>query len=150
MEIWTWVSQNWFEFLSSIGIIGGLWFNAVSLHSETKTRRIANLLTLTGNQRELLKVFYQNQPLTRVLDPAADTASLPINRAEEMYVSAMIQHLSSAYRAMQSDLTIKPEGIHRDVREFFTLPIPKFVWEKIKKFQDADFVQFVENCSVKK
>ena len=146
MGIWAWVAQNWFELVSVVGIIGGLCFTAVSLHSEAKTRRIANLLTLTGNQRELLKVFYHDQPLTRVVDASTDTTSRPVSRGEEMYVNAMIQHLSSAYRAMQSDLTIKPEGINRDVREFFVLPIPKSVWGKLKEFQDADFVAFVESC----
>jgi hypothetical protein len=147
MEIWGWISQNWFNLFSAVGIISGLWFTAISLRSETKTRRIANLLTLTHNQRELLQVFYQNLELTRILDASADTASLPVNRGEKIYTSALIQHLSSAYRAMQSDLTVKPEGLRRDVREFFELPIPKAVWEKTKRFQDRDFVAFVESCS---
>ena len=146
MEIGGWVTQNWFTLLSAVGIIGGLWFTAVSLRSEAKTRRIANLLTLTQNQRELLKVFYHNLELTRILDPSADIKSLPVNQGEEIYTSALIQHLSSAYRAMQSDLTVKPEGLRLDVGAFFTLPIPKIVWGKIKQFQDADFVRFVEDC----
>jgi len=146
MGIWGWISQNWFSIFSTIGIIGGLWFTGISLRSEAKTRRIANLLTLTQNQRELWEVFYQNVQLTRILDPSADIASLPVNHGEEVYTSALIQHLSSAYRAMQSDLTIKPEGLRRDVHEFFQLPIPKSVWERIKPFQDKDFVVFVESC----
>jgi hypothetical protein len=150
MEIWGWISQNWLNLFSAVGIIGGLWFTAISLRSETKTRRIANLLTLTHNQRELLQVFYQNLELTRILDASADTASLPVNLGEKIYTSALIQHLSSAYRAMQSDLTVKPEGLRRDVHEFFELPIPKAVWEKIKRFQDRDFVAFVESCSAEK
>ena len=150
MGIWGWISQNWFDLFSAVGIISGLWFTAISLRSETKTRRIANLLTLTHNQRELLQVFYKNLELTRILDASADTASPPINRGEMIYTSALIQHLSSAYRAMQSDLTVKPEGLRRDVREFFELPIPKAVWEKIKPFQDRDFVEFVEDCLTEK
>jgi len=146
MGIWWWISENWFDLLSVVGIIGGLWFTAISLRSETKTRRIANLLTLTQNQRELWEVFYQNVQLTRILDSSADIASTPINHGEEIYTSTLIQHLSSAYRAMESDLTIKPEGLRRDVGEFFALPIPKAVWEKIKRFQDVDFVAFVEQC----
>jgi hypothetical protein len=146
MGIGNWLAQNWFYFLSAVGIIGGLLFTAISLRSETKTRRIANLLTLTHNQRELLEVFYQNLELSRILDASADIVSLPVNRGEKIYTSTLIQHLSSAYRAMQSDLTVKPEGLRRDVREFFELPIPKIVWNEIKKFQDGDFVQFVEDC----
>jgi hypothetical protein len=38
-----WISENWFNLFSAVGIIGSLWFTAVSLRSDTKTRRIANL-----------------------------------------------------------------------------------------------------------
>jgi hypothetical protein len=53
MGVGEWLSHNWFDLFSSAGIIGGLWFTAVSLRSETKTRRIANLLTVTANSRRM-------------------------------------------------------------------------------------------------
>jgi hypothetical protein len=56
-----WLGENWFDLFSSAGIIGGLWFTAVSLHSETKTRRVANLLTLTANYREVWKEFFRSR-----------------------------------------------------------------------------------------
>ena len=146
MEIWDWIVQNWFDLLSAVGIIGGLVFTAVSLRSETKTRRIANLLSLTENHRELWKVFYQNVSLTRIRDPLADIKSLPVNQGEEIYVNVLIQHLASAYQAMLSDLTIKPERVHQDIREFFALPIPRFVWEKLRPMQNREFVEFVDEC----
>jgi hypothetical protein len=146
MEFADWLAQNWFDLLSVIGIVGGLLFTAISLHSEAKTRRVANLLTLTQNHRELWKVFYQNVQLTRILDASADLSSAPVNRGEEIYVNVLVQHLSSVYQAMKSDLTIKAEGLRRDVRNFFALPIPKCVWEKLKPLQDQDFARFVEDC----
>src|SRR6266480_7508743 len=104
MGILGWVTENWFNLLSAVGIIGSLCFTAVSLHSEAKTRRIANLLKMTQNHRELWKIFYQNLEMTRIFDASADTASPPVNSGEEMFVNVVIQHLSSVYRAMQSDL----------------------------------------------
>ena len=144
--MWEWVAENWFDLLSSVGIIGGLIFTAVTLHSETKTRRVANLLTMTQNHRELWKGFYRNVEMTRILDPAADPKSSPVNRGEEIYIITVIQHLAAVYRAMRYDLTIRPEGMGRDVGSFFSLPIPKWVWDKIKPFQDKDFVAFVDEC----
>jgi hypothetical protein len=146
MGIGGWVTQNWFNIFSAIGIIGSLWFAAISLRSEAKTRRVANLLTLTQNQRALWSVFYQGLQLSRILDASADIVSFPVNRGEEIYTGALIHHLSATFRAMQSDLTIKPEGLRLDVREFFALQNPKAVWEKIKPFQDSDFVAFVDDC----
>jgi hypothetical protein len=146
MDIGVWLSEHVFDLLSAVGIIGGLVFTAVSFRSEAKTRRVANLLTLTHNHRELWKVFYRNLDFSRILDASSDIKSLPVNQGEQVYVNALIQHLSSVFRAMQTDLTIKPKGVRRDVRAFFALPIPRAVWEKLKPFQDADFVAFVEDC----
>jgi hypothetical protein len=141
-----WISQNWFDLFSGAGIIGGLWFTAVSLHSETKTRRIANLLILTQNHQRLWQDFYQRPQLARVLDSSADIAAKPVTLAEQAFVNMAIQHLSAAYYSMQSDLTIKPEGVRRDVAEFFSLPVPNAVWQRTKPLQNQDFAAFVESA----
>jgi len=57
-----------------------------------------------------------------------------------------IQHLSSAYQAMESGLVIKPERVRQDIRWFFSLPIPKAIWEKMKAFHNDAFAEFVEHC----
>ena len=56
-----WILHNWFELLSSVGVVGGLWYTGVSVHSGAKAQRIANLLTLTANHRELWSAFYSNR-----------------------------------------------------------------------------------------
>ena len=61
MGIWDWLADNSFNLLSAVGIIGGLWFTALSFRSETKTRRIANLISITDGHREIWKL-YLNSP----------------------------------------------------------------------------------------
>jgi hypothetical protein len=39
---------------------------------------------------------------------------------------------------------VKYEGLQRDVKEFFALPIPRMIWGKIAALQDADFNKFIE------
>src|SRR5476651_2160463 len=98
MEIGGWVSQNWFTLLSSVGIIGGLWFTAISLRSETKTRRIANLLTITANHRETWKEFFDfPEQLARVIDPTADVMKQPVTPAERLFVNQILSHINSVY-----------------------------------------------------
>jgi hypothetical protein len=75
-----WLAKNWFDLFSSLGIISGLWFTAVSLRSETKTRRIANLLTITANYREVWKEFYNSPELARVIDPTANVTKKTCQR----------------------------------------------------------------------
>ena len=140
-----WLTENWFNLFSSLGIIGGLWFTAVSLHSETKTRRIANLLAITANYREVWKEFFQFPELARVLDPAADVTKQPVTPAEEIFVGLIISQMASVYYATNDELLIKLEGSRRDMGLFFSLPVPKAVWTKSKLLQNQDFAAFIES-----
>jgi hypothetical protein len=145
MGVGEWISQNWFDLFSSVGITGGLWFTAVSLHSETKTRRIANLLAVTANYREVWKEFFRSPELARVIEPSADVAKQPVTPAEEFFVNMVISHTSSVYEALKDELVTKQEGLRRDVGSFFSLPVPKAVWTKTKLLQNQDFAAFVES-----
>jgi hypothetical protein len=140
-----WLAENWFNLFSSAGIIGGLWFTAVSLHSETKTRRIANLLTLTANYREVWKEFFRSPELARVIEPSANVAKQPVTPAEEFFVNMVISHTSSVYEALKDELLNKQEGLRRDVRAFCSLPVPNAVWIKTKMLQNQDFAAFIES-----
>jgi hypothetical protein len=146
MGIGEWILQNWFTLFSAIGIIAGLWFTAFSLRSETKTRRVANLLTITANHREIWKEFLNNPKLARVRDAAADMAKQPVTDAERVFVNLVIQHINSVYYAMSDQLVVKYEGLRRDIAQFFSLPIPQAVWDRMKVFQNDALVRFIEEC----
>ena len=148
MGIGEWLRQNWFDFSSVIGIIASLCFTAFSLRSETKTRRIANLLSITANHREIWKEFLNNPKLARVRDAAADTAKQPVTDAERVFVTSVILHTNSVYYAISDKLVIKYERLRQDIAQFFSLPIPREVWEKIRVLQNDDFVAFVESCRI--
>ena len=141
-----WLIENWFTLLSAVGVIGGLFFTAFSLRSETKTRRIGNLLTITANHRELWEECIRRPELGRVLDASPDLAKQPITRAEELFVTMVVLHISSVYHALNDELVVKLEGLRRDVAQFMSLPIPRAIWEKVKMVQNDDFVAFVESC----
>ena len=146
MEIGHWVAANLFNLLSAVGVIGSLWFTAISLRSETKTRRVANLLTITANHREIWSEFLKSDKLARVRDANADTLKQPVTEAERVFVTFVILHMSSVYHAMSDQLVVKVEGFRRDIAQFFSLPVPRDVWEKSKVLQNDDFVAFVESC----
>ena len=140
-----WLAENWFNLFSSAGIIAGLWFTAFSLRSDTKTRRVANLLTITANYREVWKEFFQNPVLIRVIDPRANVLKKPVTSDEEFFVHMIISHISSVYEALKDELVTKQEGLRRDVKSFFSLPIPKAVWNNTKLLQNQDFAAFIES-----
>ena len=140
-----WISDNWFNLLSVLGIVASLLFTAVSLRSETKNRRISSLLSLTENHRKLWGKIFSHPELARILDADADLSMQPITLEESMYVGLIIQHLASAYQALKAGIVIQQQRLCDDVRAFFLLPIPKAVWKTAKSFQNGDFVDFVES-----
>ena len=146
MQSLRWLAENWITYLNALGVVGGLFFTGYSLHSETKTRKIANLLTLTQSHRDVWKEVLHEPKLARVLSLRADTRRDPITREEEIFVTLVVQHLGSVFLAMRDDLTIDPEGLRRDVWQFFSMPVPQAVWDRLKILQDDDFVAFVEAC----
>ena len=140
-----WFVENWFNLLSATGIIAGLWFTAFSLRSETKTRRVANLLTITANHREIWKEFLDNPQLVRVRDAAANTAEQPVTDAEQIFVTLVILHTNSVYYTMSDQLVVEYEGLRRDIAQFFLLPVPNAVWTKTKLLQNQDFAAFIDS-----
>lgn len=143
-----WIAENWIAVLNATGVIGGLFFTASSIRSETRTRRITNLLTITSNHREIWSELYDRPGLARVLDPFVNVAKKPVRQNEEIFVIFIILHVYSVYQAMQDGLFVKLEGLSKDIEWLFSLPIPKAIWEKMKALQNEDFVKFVEDCRI--
>lgn len=139
-----WFTEHWFDLFSTVGIIGSLWFAAISLRSETRTRRTANFLSITANYREIWKTFLIQPKLARVLDASADVDKQPVTADEELFVNMVILHVSTTYYAMNDELLMKLEGSRRDVAEFFKLPVPKAVWSKTKLLQNHDFAAYID------
>jgi len=144
MGIEAWFSQNWFDFISVVGIVAGLWFTAFSLRSQTKTQQVANLLTITSNHREIWQDFFRNPDLSRVLDADADVVKRPVTHLEEMFINLVLLQFISVYYATKEDLVIELNGRRRDIARFLSLPVPKAVWAKWKVVQNADVVAFID------
>jgi len=147
-----WVSENWVNIVTAVSGIGGLWAavfalldNAKARREETKARRVANLLTITANHRELWKMPLLYPALARVIDPMADVAKQPPTPAEEFFMSMAISHTGSTYEALKDELMTSQEGLSRDVQSFYSLPVPQAVWQRTKLLQNQDFAAFIES-----
>ena len=145
MGFLNWFRDNWFTLLQSLGIIGGLLFTGFSLRIDARVRRISNVFEVTKQHREIWTQLYSQPELKRILDPAVDVTQDPVTSGEELFLTLLILHLASAYRARRFGMVLSPEELRADISSFFALPIPRAVWEKSKAFQDHDFVSFVES-----
>ena len=146
MEASAWITEHWFDLLQTVGIVGGLLFTALTLRKDDRAREIANLLAVNQQYRSIWRQVYDQPKLFRVLKRDVNLSEHPITDEESLFVKQLIVHLDTVRRAMKAGLFVKLEGLQTDVREFFSSPIPKAVWEKLKPLQDADFVAFVEDC----
>jgi hypothetical protein len=140
-----WLTENWFYILTAACGIGGLWATAFAIHEDAKARRVANLLAITSNYREIWKEFFHAPALARVIDSSADVIKKPVTPAEELFVGLIISHINSVFYATNGKLVVKWEGLRRDVKEFFSLPVPKAVWNNTKLLQNQDFAAFIES-----
>jgi hypothetical protein len=149
MALLSWLTIHWFDLLQTIGIVGGLFYTGWAQHSDAKATRVANLLKLTEQHRGLWMTLFSDPKLSRILDPEIDLARHPLTDGESRFVNMVIMHLNGAYHAIKADILTKPEGLSADIRGFFALPIPQAVWQKLRKFYDADFVAFVDATNKK-
>lgn len=91
-------------------------------------------------------MVFEYPELARILDASVDITATPVTLRESIYINILFQHVSSAYEALKDGLSVRPEGLCEDVRSFFSLPIPKTVWEKSKPLLNKDFVAFIQSC----
>jgi len=146
MGVIYWFREHWFDLLQTVGITGSLLLAAYTTWKDAQARRIGNSIAINGQYRMIWKDIYEHPVLARVLEKDADVVETPVSTGEELFVTTIIAHLSTVFRAMKHGEFVKLEGLQNDVREFFALPIPKAVWEKLKPFQDANFAKFIETA----
>jgi hypothetical protein len=146
MEVFHWAAQNWFDLLQSLGIIGGLLFTCAAFKDDTKARRTANLIEITKAHREIWTELYDRPELTRVSDRAVDLEHAPMKPAEELFIGLLILHLNTSFQAMKAGVFISPDGLRKDIGQFFSAPMARIVWTKMRALQDGDFIRFVESC----
>lgn len=139
-----WITEHWFDLLQTLGIVGSLLLAAYATRKDERARRIGNSIAISEQYRQIWKELYDRPKLSRALDKDVDLEKKPISGQEELFVTMLISHLSTVFRAMKHGEFVKLEGLQNDVREFFALPIPKAVWEKLRPFQDANFAKFIE------
>jgi hypothetical protein len=146
MGLYHWLSQNWFALAQTGAIAAGLLLVGIAVWLEARARRVGNLIRLTQEHRDLWERIYTDPQLARILDPAADLTEKPVTAEEERFVIFLVLHLSSTYYAMRAGLFQKLHGLRKDIERFFSLPIPRTVWLKVRDLQDELFARFVERC----
>ena len=141
-----WIKEHGFDLVGVVGIVSSLGFTAFSFRKDESSRRIGNLLALTAAHRDIWSQLFTRPELARILETDVDLVRKPVTNEEALFVTFLLLHLNSTWQAMEEGVFRTRQAIARDVRWFFSRPIPKSVWEKSKAFQDPKFARFVEEC----
>src|SRR5579871_6256789 len=143
MEALQWISEHWFDLAQTAGIVGGLLFTAFAIRKDDKARTITNTIAVNEQYSRIWHEFYVRPELARILKKDVDLDKQPVSNDEGLFVKTLLLHLDVVRRTMKARIFVKIQGLRSDVREFFELPIPKSVWEKLKPFQYDAFVAFI-------
>jgi hypothetical protein len=141
-----WLNQNWFNLIQTLGILGSIWLTIASLRRETRARKLGDYLTLAGQHRELWSEAHRRPDLARIFQSELDLVAKPISVAEEEFLRLVIVHFSSGWLLARDDFVISLEVIAADVRGFFSLPLPRAIFERARESTDPAFVAFVDQA----
>ena len=140
----SWIDSNWFNIIQTVGIMGSLLMTAAAANRDSKAREVENLLTLNGQHRELWSGLIHQTELQRILKSDADVLNIPVTAAEREFLNLVFVHFQTGWTIAKSGALITLEEMKSDVREFFSLPLPRAVWEKTKSFRNRQFVKFIQ------
>ena len=141
-----WVAQNGQDVLQAAGIIAGLAFTAHGLHTDTRSRQIQTLITLTEQHRDIWEEVSKHPALARIMDRHVDLRDRPITPEEARFVGFVILHIHCWFRAQLAGEVVPIEAFERDLRALFALPVAAHVWEQRRSYLDRDFVEFVDRA----
>jgi len=141
-----WVDGNWFNLIQTAGVIGTLLFAGLGLHREASAKEIQNLLTLAEHHRDLWSKISGNKDLVRIFKADADVEQNPPTIAESEFLNLVLVHFETGWSVANAGGITTLLDMQLDVRGFFSLPLPRAVWEKTKKYRNQRFVRFVENA----
>lgn len=142
----TWLAGNWFNFIQTLGIIGGLVVATVTMRRETRSRQLGDYLTMIQQHRELWSEAHRRSDLSRLFQPEVDLVATPATVAEEEYLNLVIDHFHTGWLLARSGVVLRLEVLEADAHAFFRLPLPRRVWEMTRGRRDPKFVRFVEKA----
>lgn len=144
MEVLHWL--HYLESFEGLIVTLGLLLTAYTIRKDERARRISNTLIIYERFDQLWGKIFSNTDLERILKEDVDLQKQPVSAQESVWVKMMLLHLDVVRRASREGMFIKLEKLKFDVRQFMSRPIAKAVWERLKPFQDNEFIVFVEDC----
>ena len=141
-----WLDSNWFNLIQTGSLVIGLIFAGLSFRRETRSRQVTNLLALKQEHRELWSTVHSRPELARILQADVDLLAAPVTTAEEIFLRELIVHVATAWELIRDGIPLNLEALRSDVGACFSLPIPRWAWERARHAQTRDFTKFFDSA----
>ncbi len=139
---WELLRQHLFDIIQTVFLFLGFWLAAKSYQDDDRSRQVGHLLQLAENYQKLKNVLIDKPELASIFDQKKKPEK--ITPAEQNYIKQIIMQIYSVYIATKLGQFDSFEGIENDVRRFLSFPLPAGVWKEVKRFQDREFVAYIE------
>jgi hypothetical protein len=149
-DFFSWVQGNWPNTITALGVIGSLWIGIFKANRENERSEREGLERMAERHGRLWAQMFAQPSLHRILHEDADISKEPLTIDEEGYINLVMAHFLHAWRLAKRGSLIRLDELAKDVRGFFPLPLPRYVWEKSKKDRNTEFVEFVERALAKR
>jgi len=121
-------------------------FTGFSLKKDNQSRRIANLLALKAEHRELWAAISSDPSLDRLVADETPSQPQPLTAREEVFCRQIIVHAATAWSLVLDGTPLDREGLAADIGSFFSKPVPFTAWEGAKHAQSLGFMRFVDDA----
>ena len=121
---------------------------AAAAHREAKAREIENILTLSDHHRNLWSEIAEKPELQRIFQTNVDVLKKPATVIEEVFLNEAAAHFLTGWRISKAGGITTLKELAIDAKWFFSLPLPRAIWEKTKKNRNRRFVTFIDKSLV--
>ena len=94
--------------------------------------------------RELWSEAHRRSDLARIFQPDLDLIAAPVTVAEDEYLNLVIDHFHTGWLLVITGVILKANVLAADAHAFFSLPLPRRVWDMTRHRRDPAFVRFIE------
>jgi len=106
-----------------------------------------DILSLPDRHRRLWWSELSKHPeLLRIFQTDVDVQKMPPTAIEEVFINEQFIVYMSGWRFAKNGGTPTLNDVAKDVKWFFSLPLPSAVWEKTKTLKPPEFMEFVEGA----
>jgi hypothetical protein len=136
-----------FQLIQLSLIVGGLLFTVIQLRRTAKAARVANLLALTKNHRELWSILLNDPQLRQILFSTREVGSThDLSSEERLLVNFFLLHMATSFELQRARMITRNRATAADMADIICLPAFRVVWQEHSRYHPRRFQRYIERA----